>query len=111
MDTSGLETHRTLVLEIFRKAGEICLAPFLRLALVSAGAGLALSAAVSALVFVGMGRNVFRIRSTRSRSLVDLAVIGWAFLSLFALLSGCHNISTSYPSIEATDMPFAEAMM
>jgi hypothetical protein len=111
MDTSGLETHRAVVLEILRKEARTCLASFLRLALVGAGTGLALSAAVSALVFVGMGRNVLGVRSTGSRSLIDLAIIGGAFPGLFLLLFGCHNFSTSYRSIEATDMPFAEAMM
>ena len=94
MDTSGLETHRAVVLEIFCKEAATCLASFLRLALVGARTGLTLSAAVSALVFVGMGRNIFGIRSTGSRALIDLAIIGWAFPSLFLLLFECHNFST-----------------
>ena len=31
--------------------------------------------------------------------------------TLFLLSFGWHNISNLYPSIEATDMPFAEALM
>jgi len=30
---------------------------------------------------------------------------------LFLLSFGYHNVSKLYPSIEATDMPFAEALM
>ena len=30
---------------------------------------------------------------------------------LFLLLPGCHNFSNRYPSLEATDMPLAEALM
>ena len=88
-----------------------CLASFLRLALVGAGAGLTLLATVSAFVLFGMRWNVFGIWPTGSRAVIDFAVVGRALLSLFLLLFGCHFISTSYLSIEATDMPFAEAMM
>jgi hypothetical protein len=83
----------------------------LRLALIGAGARLTLLAAVSAFVLIGMRWNIFWIWPAGSRPVIDFAVVGRAFLSLFLLLPGCHNISTSYPSIEATDMPFAEAMM
>jgi hypothetical protein len=31
--------------------------------------------------------------------------------TLFLLSFGCHNISKLYPSIKATDIPFAEALM
>ena len=31
--------------------------------------------------------------------------------TLFLLSYGCHNTSNPYPSIKATDMPFAEALM
>jgi integral membrane sensor domain MASE1 len=83
----------------------------LRLALIGAGAGPAVLATVSALVLVGVRRNVFGIGPTGSRSAIDLAVIGRAFLILILLFFGRHDFSTSYPSMEATDMPFAEAMM
>jgi hypothetical protein len=83
----------------------------LRLALVSAGARLAALATVPAFMLFGMRGNIFGIWATGSRPVIDLAIVGWRFACLFLLLSGCHNISTSFPSIEATDMPFAGALM
>jgi hypothetical protein len=42
---------------------------------------------------------------------IAVALLCRGFCTLFLLSSGWHNISNLYPSIEATDMPFAEAMM
>ena len=68
-------------------------------------------AAVTALMLAGMRRDIFGIGATGSCPTTDLAVVGGCLISLFLLVSGCHNISTSYHESEATDMPFAEAMM
>jgi len=46
----------------------------------------------------------------RTHTLIAVGLLR-AFSTLFRLSSGCHNISNLYPSIKATDMPFAEALM
>jgi len=112
MYAGGPETHRASDLDIFgARERWTRLASFLRLALVGAGAGLTLLATVSAFVLFGMRRNIFGIWPTGSSSVIDFAIVGRAFLSLFLLLIGCHFYLHFVPVVKATDMPFAEAMM
>ena len=112
MNAGGLETHRAAIPErSSRVRTRICLASFLRLALIRAGTRLAVLATVAALMLIRMRRDIFGIGATGSGPGADLAVVGGGLFSLFLLFSGCHNISTSFHETEATDMPFAEAMM
>jgi hypothetical protein len=107
MNTSGAEAH----------SAEGSSGFFGSLALVGAGSGSSAFATITAFVLFGVGRNVLRVGLTGPGSLVSVALFNRVFpllgriLTLFLLSGGCHNISSSYPSIEATDMPFAEALM
>jgi hypothetical protein len=101
MNTGGAEAHRT----------DSCLAFLGTLALVGARAGRSAFTAVTAFVLVWMGRNVFRIRLTGTSTWIAVALFCRRSCTLFLLSLGWHNISNLYPSIEATDMPSAEALM
>jgi hypothetical protein len=58
-----------------------------------------------------MGWNIFGIRLTGPSARVAVALLCRGSGILFLLSPGWHNISNLYPSIEATDMPSAEALM
>jgi hypothetical protein len=101
VDTGSAEAHRT----------DSCLASLGDLALFGARAGRPSFAPISAFVLAGVRRDVFRVGLAGPGTLVVVALFRRGFGILFLLSSGCHNISNLYPPIEATDMPFAEALM
>jgi hypothetical protein len=101
MDTGGTEAHRT----------DSCLAFLWNLALVGTGAGRSALAPIPAFVFGRVGGNVFRIGAPGTRIGVAVALLRRGSGTLFLFSSGCHNISNRHPSIKATDVPFAEALM
>jgi hypothetical protein len=101
VDTGSAEAHRT----------DSCLASLGDLALFGARAGRPSFAPISAFVLAGVRRNVFRVGLAGPGTLVAVTLFRRGFGTLFLLSSGCHNISNLYPPIEATDMPFAEALM
>jgi hypothetical protein len=87
------------------------------LALIGAGTRRSALASVTAFVLIGVRRNVFGIRLAGSGPRVPIALFSRSSAlfgripALFLLSCGWHNISNRYPSNEATDMPFAEALM
>jgi hypothetical protein len=99
MNTGAAEAHRI----------DSCLASFRDLALVCARTRRPPLSAVIALVLARMGWSVFGVGLARPGALV--AALFCRSGTLFPLSPGWHNISNLYPSIEATDMPFAEALM
>jgi hypothetical protein len=101
MNTGGPETHRP----------DSCLTSLWRLALIRAGTGRTTLTTVAALVLVWMRRNVLRIRLAGSRTGIAIALLLRGARTLFLFSGRCHVISNLYPSLEATDMPFAEALM
>jgi hypothetical protein len=101
VNTGSAEAHRI----------DSCLASFRGLALIAACTRRSPLAPITTLVLGGVRWDVFCVWPARPRALVAVALFRRGFATLFLLSSGCHNISNRYPSIEATDMPFAEAMM
>jgi hypothetical protein len=101
VNTGSAEAHRI----------DSCLTTLGGLALVGARTGRPSLAPISAFVLAGVRWNVFRVGLTGPGTLVAVALFCRGFCTLFLLSSGCHNISNLYPPIEATDMPFAEALM
>jgi hypothetical protein len=104
MNTGSAKAHRT----------DSCLASLGDLALFGTRTGRSPLTTIAALVLFGVGRNVFRVGPTGPGTLVALiavALFGRRSGTLFLFSPGWHNISNLYPSIEATDMPFAEASM
>ena len=101
MDTGSAEAHRT----------DSCLAFLRDLSLVGAGAGRGALTAIAALVLIWVGRNVFGIGPSGTCAGIAVALFCRGSIILFLVSFGCHNISSLDPSIKATAMPFAEALM
>jgi hypothetical protein len=101
VNTGSAEAHRI----------DSCLASLRGLTLIGAGARGSPFTAVTTLVLVRVGRNVFGVWLAGPGARIAVALFSRGSRTLFLLSSGWHNISNRYPSIEATDMPFAEAMM
>src|SRR5688572_7036104 len=100
MNTGTAETHRP----------DSCLAFLRNLALVAALTGRAALSAVTAFVLGRVRRNVFGIGLSGARTGIAVGLPGRP-LTLFLLSPRCHNISNLDPSIKATAMPFAEAVL
>src|SRR6202171_5959913 len=100
MNTGSAEAHRI----------DSCLASLRDLALIGARARGSPLTPIAALVLTWVGWNVFEVGLAGSCSRVAIALFCRGSGTLFLLSSGWHNISNSYASIEATDMPFAEAL-
>jgi hypothetical protein len=101
MNTGSPEAHRP----------DSCLSFLWGLALVGAGTGSAELTAVTTFVLIRMRWDIFRVGLPGAHTGIAVALLCRGLLTLFLLSSGCHNISNRYPSIKATDMPFAEALM
>jgi len=100
MDPGTAETHRP----------DSCLAFLGSLALVAARTGSATLTAVAALMLGRMRRDVLGIGLSGARTGIAVSLLR-TWRTLFLLSSGCHYISNLDPSIKATAMPFAEAVM
>jgi len=101
VNTGSAEAHRI----------DSCLASLRGLALIGARTGKPSLATITALVFAGVRWDVFGVWLAGPGARIAVALFHRGFCNLFLLSPGWHNISDRYPSIEATDMPFAEAMM
>jgi hypothetical protein len=101
VNTGSAEAHRI----------DSCLASFRGLALIAAGTRGSPLPPITALVLDGVRWDVFGVWLARPGARIAVALLCRGFCTLFPLSSGWHNISNRHPSIEATDMPFAEAMM
>jgi hypothetical protein len=101
MNTGSAEAHRI----------DSCLASLRGLALVGARTRRSSLTPVAAFVLAWVGWNVFGVWLARPGARVAVALFCRGSGTLFLLSPGWHNISNRYPSIEATDMPFAEALM
>jgi hypothetical protein len=101
VNTGSAEAHRI----------DSCLASLRGLALIGARTRGSPFTTVAALVLGGVRWDVFGVWLAGSGARIAVALLCRGSCTLFLLSSGWHNISNLYPSIEATDMPFAEAMM
>jgi hypothetical protein len=101
VNTGSAEAHRI----------DSCLGFLRDLALIGAGTRGSPLTPITALVLGRVGWDVFWVWLAGPRARIAVALVCRGFGTLFPLSSGWHNISNLYPSIEATDMPFAEALM
>jgi hypothetical protein len=88
-----------------------CLATWRGFALIAAGTRGSPFPPITTLVLGGVRWDVFGVWLAGPSPRIAVTLFCRGFCTLFPLSSGWHNISNRYPSIEATDMPFAEAMM
>jgi hypothetical protein len=101
VNTGSAEAHRT----------DSCLASFRDFALIGACTRGSPFIPVAAFVLAGVGRDVFLVWVTGPCAQIAIALFRRGSGNLFLLSPGWHNTSSGYPSIKATDMPFAEALM
>jgi hypothetical protein len=101
VNTGCAEAHRI----------DSCLATCRGFALIAAGTRGSPFPPIAALVFGGVRWDVFGVWLAGPGPRIAVTLFCRGFCTLFPLSSGWHNISNRHPSIEATDMPFAEAMM
>src|SRR6267143_3202045 len=101
MNTGSAEAHGI----------DSCLVSFRDLALIGTRTRRSPLAPVTALMLARVGWDVFWVWLSGPGARIAVALFCRRYGTLFPLSPGWHNTSNSYPSIEATDMPFAEALM